>query len=135
MGSVEWAWALVGQGHLFSFIFFVRRVGQLLGRGSFFGLFFVRSFCFYFRLLFILPIILYIYIEKQISHKTFEKMLTKHLKILHVYKENDYHMYKNIQCVWKKLIMYLKMLIEHLKNVKHVYKNVNQAFENVKMCK
>ena len=115
MGSVEWAWALVGQGHLFSFIFSVRRVGQLLGRGLFFGLFFVRSFCFYFRLLFILPIILYIYIEKQISHKTFEKILTKHLKILHVYKENDYHMYKKyIMCVEK---------------VDHVFKNVNRVFK------
>ena len=44
-------------------------------------------------------------------------MLTKHLKILHVYKENDYHMYKkDTICVEK---------------VDHVFKNVNQAFEKL----
>ena len=114
MGSVEWAWALVGQGHLFSFIFFVRRVGQLLGRGLFFGLFFVLQsiFTFVYYLYFQL---FYICIEKQTSHKTFQKMLTKHLKILHVYKENDYHMYKkDTMCVEK---------------VDHALKNVNRAFK------
>ena len=45
----------------------------------------------------------------------FEKKLTNNLKILHVYKENDYHMYKKYtMCVEK---------------VDHVFKNVNRAFK------